>query len=55
MAGLNILHAQYRDDVARLAGINFLTSVGVHFDDTADTLRLAGISVEHGSALFDTA
>ena len=46
VAGLDVLHADQGDDVAGLGGIDLLAGVGVHLDDAADALGLAGEGVE---------
>ena len=50
MAGAGILHAQQRNDVARLRRVELLARVGVHFHDAANAFGLAGEGVEDGIA-----
>ena len=52
VTGLGVLQADEGNDVARLAAVQFDTLVGVHLNDTADTLGLAGVGIEQGIALF---
>ena len=55
MAGLDVLHAQYGNDVSGLRGVKFLTVVGMHFHDTSNAFGFAGSSVQHGGAFFQLA
>ena len=55
MTGLGIFHAQQRDNVACLRDVQFLTRVSVHFNNAANTLGLAGISIKYRIALVQGA
>ena len=55
MTGLHVLHADDGNDITGLGTVEFLAGVGVHLDDTANTLGLAGKGVQHGGAFFQLA
>ena len=55
VAGLHVLQADERDDVAGLRRLDQRAVVGVHLDHAADALGLAGEGVEHRCALGDRA
>ena len=46
VAGTRVLHAEQGDDVAGLRRVEFFARIGVHFDDTADALGLAGERIQ---------
>ena len=47
VTSLSVLHPEKRNDVARLSGIDFLARVGMHLDDTTDTLGLASECIKN--------
>ena len=54
VTGLNVLETNEGDNVTRLGGIDFGAVVGVHFDNTADTLCLSGEGIEDGVTFLST-
>ena len=55
VAGLRVLHADGGDDVAGVDAVDVLARVGVHLEQAAETLFLAGAGVEHLVALVERA
>ena len=51
VTSLNVLETYKSHDVTRLGAVEVLTRVGVHFNDTANTLGFAGEGVEDGISL----
>ena len=52
MARLDVFHADQGHDIASLGRLDFLAIVGVHFDQAANPLGLAGKGIEDGVALL---
>ena len=55
VAGLGVLEADARDDVAGVDGVEVLAVVGVHPQDAADALLVARAGVEDLAALVEPA
>ena len=55
VAGAGVLQADAGDDVAGPGDVEVLPVVGVHEEDAADPLLLAGAGVEHRAALLELA
>ena len=55
VTGLNVLEPNKSHDVTRLGAVEVLTGVGVHLNDTANTLGFAGEGVEDSISLIQGA
>ena len=55
VARARVLQAKQSNNVSGLSGILLLTTIGVHLDDAADALGLAGKRIDDRVALFQAA